>query len=133
MISPVIHFSGNCLEAIILYEQAFNSTDKQVSFYREAPYNNGMNITKDMLDLVMHSTITLSGTKFNMSDTTHDLNVGDMVCFNVFMDTEAEVINAYEVLSHDGEIVQEIGPQFFSKLYAVVVDRFGIRWQLMTA
>lgn len=131
MISPVIHFSGKCLEAIRLYEKAFNITEKQVSFYRDAPYDNGMNITKDMLDLVMHSTITLCGTKFNMSDTTEYLNVGDMVCFNVFMDTEDEVKNAYEVLSYDGEIIQEIGPQFFSKLYAVVVDRFGIRWQLM--
>lgn len=132
MISPVIHFSGNCLEAIRLYEKAFNSTEKQVIFYREAPYNSGMNITKDMLDLVMHSTITLCGSKFNMSDTTDNLNVGDMVCFNVFMDTETEVMHAYEVLSCDGEIIQEIGPQFFSKLYAVVVERFGVRWQLMT-
>ncbi|WP_187355406.1 VOC family protein [Paenibacillus tengchongensis] len=131
MISPVIHFSGNCLEAIRLYEKAFNVSNKQVTLYKDAPDNHGMDITNDMFDLVMHSTITLCGTKFNMSDVMENKTAGNMVCFNVFLDSEDELQNAFEVLSNDGKVIQKVGPQFFSKLYTVIIDRFGIRWQIV--
>ena len=131
MISPVIHFSGNCLEAIHLYEDAFQVTHKEVLFYRDAPENSGMTITHEMVDLVMHSTLTMCGTTFNMSDAMDDLSAGNMVCFNVFMDSEDALQHAYNRLSKDGHVIQEMGPQFFSKLYTVVVDRYGIRWQMM--
>lgn len=133
MISPVIHFSGNCLEAIGLYEKAFKVANKQVTLYKDAPDNHGMDITNDMFDLVMHSTITLCGTQFNMSDVMENKTAGNMVCFNVFLDSEDEFLNAFEVLSNDGKVIQEVGPQFFSKLYTVIIDRFGIRWQMILA
>lgn len=30
MVSPTIHFNGNCMEAITFYEKAFKGTNKQV-------------------------------------------------------------------------------------------------------
>lgn len=131
MIVPVIHFSGNCLEAIQLYERAFPITHKEIMLYKDAPGNSGMTISPEMVDLVMHSTLTLCGTTFNMSDSMEDVSAGNRVCFNVFLDSEEELQHAYDLLSRDGKVIQEIGPQFFSKLYTVVVDRYGIRWQMM--
>lgn len=131
MISPVIHFNGKCLEAIELYEKAFTVTHKSVQFYKDAPKNNNMNITEDMLDLVMHSTIEMCGTKFNMSDTTRTITPGNRICFNVFMSSEDEVHQTYKVLSKEGKVLQEIAPQFFARLYTIIIDKFGIRWQIL--
>jgi PhnB protein len=131
MISPTIHFPGNCNEAIVYYEKAFKVTQKQVSFYRDAPSNSGMTITEDMLDLVMHASLTICGTEFNCSDTQEKVVVGNMILFNVFMETEDEVRNAFETLKIDGDVIIDLGPQFFSKLYGSVVDKFGIKWQLI--
>jgi PhnB protein len=131
MISPTIHFPGNCNEAIAYYEKVFKVTEKQVSFYRDAPPNSGMTITEDMLDLVMHASITIRGTKFNCSDTQEKIVAGNMILFNVFMETEDEVRNAFEILKIDGNVIIDLGPQFFSKLYGSVVDKFGIKWQLI--
>lgn len=131
MISPVIHFNGNCSEAIKLYEQAFSVSFKDIHYYKDAPENNSMAITEDMLNLVMHSTIEMCGTRFNMSDVSEDVITGDMVCFNVFVKSESEILRAYDELKKEGNIVQDIGPQFFARLYTVVIDKFGIRWQVM--
>ena len=131
MILPTIHFPGNCNEAIEFYEKAFDVTDKQVSFYRDAPPNSGIAITDDMLDLVMHASITICGTKFNCSDTQKEIVPGNMILFNVFMETENEVRNAFENLKVGGNVLVDLGPQFFSKMYGSVVDRFGVRWQLI--
>ncbi|ETT30113.1 VOC family protein [Paenibacillus sp. FSL P4-0338] len=131
MITPFIHFPGKCVEAIQLYERAFKVTDKQVMLFQEAPDNSGMTITSEMSNLVMHSTLTICGTMFNMSDTVDTHDAGNMLGFNVRMDSEAEFYKAFDVLSKEGEVLQEIGPQFFSKLYTVLVDPFGIRWQII--
>ena len=131
MISPTIHFPGNCSQAIAFYEKAFDVTEKQVSFYRDAPPNSGMDITEDMLDLVMHASITICGTEFNCSDTQKEVTPGNMILFNVFMETESEVCSAFENLKVGGNVLVDLGPQFFSRMYGSIEDRFGVRWQLI--
>jgi PhnB protein len=79
----------------------------------------------------MHASITICGTKFNCSDTQEKIVAGNMILFNVFMETEDEVRNAFEILKIDGNVIIDLGPQFFSKLYGSVVDKFGIKWQLI--
>jgi PhnB protein len=131
MIVPTLHFPSTCHEAITFYEEVFTMTEKNVTYYRDAPPNSGMTITKDMMDLVMHASITICGTKFNCSDSQGDVVPGNMILFNVFMESEDEVCQAFEKLKVGGEVVVDLGPQFFSKMYGSVVDRFGIKWQLI--
>ncbi|WP_157950026.1 VOC family protein [Vallitalea okinawensis] len=132
MISPTIHFPGNCNEAIAFYEKVFNVTHKKVEFYRDAPSNSGFTLTDDMKDLVMHSSMTICGTPFNFSDTQEKTIAGNMICFNVFFQTVDEVCNAFNKLEEDGNVIVELGPQFFSDMYGSVVDKFGIKWQLIS-
>lgn len=132
MISPTIHFSGNCNEAITFYEKVFNATDKKVEFYRDAPPNSGFSVTDDMKDLVMHSSMTICGTSFNFSDTREKTIAGNMVCFNVFFQTADEVCSAFSKLKEGGNVIVELGPQFFSNMYGSVVDKFNIKWQLIS-
>lgn len=131
MIVPTINFPGTCHEAITFYETVFHMTEKTVTYYRDAPPNSGMTITEDMLDRVMHASITMCRTKFNCSDSQSGVVPGNMILFNVFMESEDEVRATFEKLTIDGEVVVALGPQFFSKMYGSVVDRFGIKWQLI--
>lgn len=131
MISPAIHFSGNCKEAIEFYEEVFQATDKHIEFYHNAPSNSGMNITEATKDYVMHAGMTICGTHVNFSDTTDPVLAGNMICLNVFFQTSDQVVHAYERLKEGGKIIVELGPQFFSSMYASVVDRYGVNWQLI--
>lgn len=131
MISPVIEFNGNCAKAIEFYEKVFGATDKYIDYYHEAPDDSGIPNTGDTKNWVMHSGITICGTHFNMSDSTEPIVPGNMYKFNVFMDSEQEVTQAYDMLKVNGEVVVELGPQFFSPMYGSVKDCFGVRWQLI--
>lgn len=132
MVSPTIHFPGNCSKALLFYEKVFNGTDKQVDLYRNAPPNPGFPVTEEMKDLVMHASMTICGTNFNFSDTMDKTIAGNMICFNIFFQTADEVCSVFHKLKENGSIVVDIGPQFFSSMYGSVVDQFGMKWQLIT-
>lgn len=73
-----------------------------------------MNITENMLNSVMHASITICGTKFNCSDNFDSLIMGNMILFNVMMDSKEEVIHAFKELSFQGKVEIDLAPQFFS-------------------
>lgn len=131
MISPAIHFNGNCKEAIKFYEYVFDATDINIDYFRDAPPSPGFTVTEDMKDLVMHSSINICGTFVNMSDSQDLIIPGNMICLNVFFQTADEVCLAYEKLKEGGKVIVELGPQFFSKMYGSIEDKFGIKWQLI--
>lgn len=133
MISPALHFPGNCAEAMRFYQEVFHATDIHIEYYRDAPPDPGFPVSEDMKDLVMHAGMTICGTNFNMSDTTDAVVAGNMIVFNVFLGSADEVCRAFDMLKEGGKIFVELGAQFFSPMYGSVEDRFGVRWQLITS
>lgn len=132
MISPAIHFYGNCVQAIELYTDAFGATDVQIDYYDDAPQDSGIENALDMRGKVMHSTLTICSSQINMSDTDAPVNVGNAICINVFMPDAHAVKRAHDKLKEGGQVNVPLGKQFFSPMYAAVTDRFGIRWQLIS-
>ena len=133
MISPAIHLPGNCAEAIALYQKAFDMTVNSIDYYRDAPSDSGMEISKDDSEKVMHAELTICGSRVNMSDSgANDIVAGNMIVLNVFFKSSDGVDKAFHVLKEGGKVVVELGSQFFSSMYASVEDRFGIRWQLIS-
>lgn len=131
MVSPVIHFDGQCEEAISLYKKAFDVNVKEIHYYNDAPEGSLLKEMKDKSEQIMHSIIDIQGTSFNMSDAEDGVTKGDMICFNVFLGSEEDVKRAYEVLSREGDVIHELSEQFFAKLFTAITDKYGIRWQIM--
>lgn len=131
MISPAIHFPGTCREAIHFYEEVFGATDKQIDYYHDAPADSGFTFTDDAKDFVMHATLTICGTPVNLSDSQESIIPGNMYCLNVFFPSAEEVCRAFDRLKEGGKIIVELGPQFFSKMYGSIEDKFGVKWQLI--
>ena len=132
MISPAIHFSGNCAEAIAFYQKAFNAKVKFIDYYRNAPPDSGIAVSEDSKDWVMHSELDICGSSVNMSDSAEKLIPGNMFVLNVFFKSGDDVCKTFNVLKEGGEVVVDLGPQFFSPMYGSVKDRFCIHWQLIT-
>ena len=133
MIAPAIHFPGNCAQAIELYQRAFNITVNSIDYFRDAPPDSGMTISKEEHNKVMHAELTICGSRVNMSDSNpNDIIVGNSIILNVFFDSGDEVCKAFNVLKETGRIFVQLGPQFFSPMYGSVEDCFGIRWQLIS-
>ncbi len=133
MIRPTIQFPGTCAEAMALYETVFETSDKQVEFLRDALRDEDIYREGEAGNRVMHAGMTLNGTPFNFSDMDQPAVAGNMCLFNVFFSTPEAVVAAHGKLATGGRIDVPLGPQFFSPMYGSVVDRFGIKWQLICA
>ena len=129
MVTPAIHLRGECAEALALYEKAFDATDRFVRRYADNPDPSG--VRPEQLDWVLHSGLTICGSLVNFSDADAPVRQGDNICLNVTMPNAQAVEKAYAVLMQGGQAAVALGPQFFSPLYAAVVDKFGVRWQIM--
>jgi PhnB protein len=50
----------------------------------------------------------------------------------VMIDTKEQVINAWETMKEGSTVIYPLGSTFYSSAREVFVDRFGIRWGIMT-
>jgi PhnB protein len=51
----------------------------------------------------------------------------------IIKDTIAEVTALYNTLSDGGKVIEKLAPMFWTSMYGMVEDRFGICWQVMTS
>ncbi len=131
MINAVIEFDGCAAEAIALYEKAFGATRVQAMYYRDAPDGSGLNVTERNKDWIMHSDLEICGSMLNIHDAEDGRSTGGIRILNVFFDKEEDLKSAYEVLKENGQVIIEMGGQFFNPMYCAVLDKFGVRWQMM--
>lgn len=131
MVIPYLNFSGRCGEALDFYERVFDAQDKQVMRYKDAPPNPAFPVPKEMEDYVLHAEMTICGTRMSFSDTQRGAVQGDMISLAVDFSTPEEVTGVFHKLKEGGEVLMDLAPQFFSPMYAMVKDKFGISWQII--
>ena len=134
-ITPTLNFAGGCREAISMYERAFGGKITCLITYREADdpaYNPLLN--EEQRDWIYHAELTVGKQRILMSDHA-DMELS--VCYTNFItimfDTPEEVRAAYDIMK-DGimKIIYPMEKTHYSLCRVVFVDRFGIRWGLMT-
>jgi PhnB protein len=131
MVEPYLSFGGNCAEAIDFYEKVFSGTDKQVMRYKDAPPIPGNVMPAEILERVMHAEMTIAGTHFSFSDNPEAIVPGNNMSLMVRCTDPEDVQRYFAGLKDGGVIKMDLGPQFFARQYAWVVDRFGVHWQLI--
>lgn len=131
-IVPTLNFGGNCREAIQLYEKAFNGKIACMITYGEA---NDPSFVFDgsQKDYVYHSELVLDHQRIIMSD---NENMEFQTCYSNFLtmiyDTKEEVQKAYEIMKEGSTTIYQLEATSYSSCRVVFVDRFGIRWGIMT-
>jgi len=128
MITPCIHFQGNCNEAINFYKDALGAEVKEIFYAKDAPDFNTEVLPPDN---VMHSEVIICGMNFSLTDGSEVPLTGEHISFLITYDTQEEVRAAYEKLEVGGKVVEPLAKVFWSDLYGYVIDRFGVNWQVM--
>lgn len=129
-----MNFAGGCREAIHLYEKAFGGKINCLLSYREAddPAYNPL-LTEDQKDWIYHAELLLGDIRIIMSD---HVDIDFTTCYTNFLtvmyDTKEEVERAYEVLREGSQTIYPIQETPYSTCRVVFVDKFGIRWGIMT-
>ncbi len=133
-ITPTLNFGGQCREAIHLYEQAFRGQITCLVTYRDANDPAYMPLlTEEQKDWIYHAELVLDGQRIIMSD---HADIEFQTCFSNFLtlmyDTKEEVQAAYALLQEGSTTIYPMEATPYSSCRVVFVDRFGIRWGIMT-
>ena len=122
-----LQFTGQCREAFAFYEATFRSKIELTMTYAEAP--GGSPVPPAFSGMVMHTSMSLGSVTLMGSDAPNGSAMGGFR-IAVDMPEEAEVHRLYEALREGGSVQMAIGPTFWSPLFAMVTDRFGVGWIL---
>ena len=133
-IVPTLNFGGKCREAVHMYEKAFGGRINCLITYGEADdpaYNS--KLKEGQKDYIYHSELLLGGQRIIMAD---HVDIEFQTCYSNFLtlmfDTKEEVQRAYEVMKEGSKTIYPMEATPYSSCRVVFVDRFGIRWGLMT-
>lgn len=133
-ITPTPNFGGQCRAAIEAYANAFGGTIACLITYREAndpAYTP--RLTEDQLDWIYHAELILDGQRIIMSD---HADIAFTTCYSNFLtlmyDTKEQVYRAWAALQEGSTIIYPLEATRYSAARVVFVDRFGIRWGVMT-
>lgn len=133
-IVPTLNFSGACREAIETYAKAFDGRISCLISYRDAddPAYAPL-LREDQKDYVYHAELMLGGQRIILCD---HVDIELTTCYTnfltVMMDTKEEVQRAYEVMKDGSKTIYPMEATPYSSCRVVFVDRFGIRWGIMT-
>ena len=90
-------------------------------------------LREDQKDYIYHSELVLGEQKIIMSD---HVDIEFTVCYSNFLtimnDTKEEVQRAYEIMKEGSTTIYKMEATPYSSCRVVFVDRFGIRWGIMT-
>ncbi|MCL2565079.1 MAG: VOC family protein [Defluviitaleaceae bacterium] len=138
-VSPFLTFSGKCAEAMELYEKAFKAKVAYKACYGEANKKDFTLTDEAQKDWIYHAQMKIGRQTIMLCDGNEEtLSNGteqraSEVCLCVEFNTEEEVKAAYEIMKEGAVIIEPMSSATYSKSFAYLEDKFGIRWWIMTA
>ncbi|WP_058303110.1 VOC family protein [Gorillibacterium timonense] len=134
IVTPNYHFDGQCKEALRLYEQAFQGKITVLIPYRDASPNDISmeDLTEEEKDYVYHAEMRIGNQRFMFSDDRAAVPKGRNLSMVITFDDPSEVRDAYHTLLDGGTAIHPLCETTYSSCFASVIDRYGMRWELMT-
>jgi len=123
-VNPYLYFNDNCTEAVTLYEKAFDT--KVVA--QMMPIEGGGSF-------VAHAEFKIGGDTIFLCDAEHLVKIGDNVVVTIQFDADdsgelSRAKMAFDTLKESGEILMELEEQPWSKCFGILIDKFGVKWNM---
>lgn len=133
-VTPCINLNGRCEEAMALYEKAFGATTKFMMRYSDADKRDwNKPLTDDQKKMIYHAEMFIGDQRIMFSDIVEfDLSKGISLFLTLTFEDAVSVKRAYEVLKEGSTIVYPMVSTTYSSCFISVIDKFGVRWGLMT-
>ncbi len=131
MVEPYLFFGGRCEEALEFYKGAIGAKVLYLIRYKESPEKLpvGM-LAPEYEDKVMHSTISVGGSQFMMSD-----GCGEKLNFAGFslslaVPDKAVAEKVFAALAVGGAVKMPLTKTFWSPCFGMLTDKFGMGWMI---
>ena len=124
-----LNFQGNCAEAFEFYKKTFGAKNAFAVKYGDAP--SGSPVPPNWEDKVMHTSIPLGDGLLMGCDAPpgRSTPLGGFQ-ISIQAEDEAEVKRIYETLKDGGSVQLPIGPTFWSPMFGMCTDKFGVAWMV---
>jgi PhnB protein len=124
-----IAFPGTCREAFAFYAKTFGTKIQMSMTYGEAPA--GSPTPADGKDLILHTAMPLNNIILMGCDAPagREQAIGGFQV-SIESEDEAEVRRLFSVLSEGGSVRMPLDKTFWSPLFGMVTDKFGVAWMI---
>jgi PhnB protein len=123
-----LFFAGNCAEAVRFYEQALGAKVTNLVRFKDSP-DKSM-IPPGRGNDVMHARFTIGQTNFMASDNPKRTPTFDGFSLSLNTQSEADARRYFAALADGGNVTMTLEKTFFSPLFGMVEDKFGIGWMI---
>jgi len=130
-----LYFKGNCREALAFYADVFKTENPKIMSFGDMPVNGEFPLTDEMKKLVLHSELDLFGGKIMFSDVPEGMPfvIGNNISFVISSNDLDEVKTLFRQLQVGGTVTMDLQETFWSKSYGMLIDQFGVSWQISYA
>ena len=132
-IQPYLCFEGQAEDAIEFYKKAVGATCEVLMRMSDAPEGAGCGEGPPPPgDKVMHADLVMGETTLHVSD---GMCSGKPefkgIALSMTLDDEDKAKGCYAALAEGGTSILPLHATFFSPLFGMVKDKFGITWNVM--
>jgi PhnB protein len=133
VVNPYLFFGGRCQEALDFYREAVGAKVEMLMKFNESPdpVPEGM-LAPGYEDKIMHSRFLVGDTALLASDGCNEGD-GGFHGFSLALSVpdEAAAHRAFDALAAGGSVGMPLTKTFWSPLYGMVKDKFGLHWMVM--
>jgi PhnB protein len=128
-----INFDGNCREAVDFYAKVFKSTVNNLMTYGQAPPDPNYVVPEADKNRIMYAGVPIGNIVVMFSDvpSSSEFVKGNNISPTVSTENKDEVARIFDALKEGGEVYMELQTTFFSELFGMVKDKFGVIWQIL--
>ena len=129
----MLNFDGNCKQAGEFYSKVFGVTHNNIMTFADAPANPDYPVADVDKDKILYSDITIAGMFVMLMDMPKGTPyiVGNNMSPCLSLDDRDEINRIFNELADGGEINMPLSQTFFSEMYGMVTDPFGVIWQIL--
>ena len=131
MITPYLTFNGNCKEALAFYRSVFPCGEPSILPYGDYMPEGSPTPPELLRSWVMHAEMTVCGTNVWFADSAQSPGNSGLITLSAIVPTGREALAIYDALCAGGTVTLPPTVTFYSVFHAVVMDRFGVPWQIV--
>jgi PhnB protein len=130
-VQPYLFYEGRCEEAIDFYRGAVGAEVQMLMRFKDAP-DKPEHLPPGSAHKVMHATLKIGSSSVSMSDG-HCSGTPRFagLALSLTVADQAIAQRTFAGLSNGGEVSMPLAKTFFSPLFGMVTDRFGLLWMVM--
>lgn len=129
---PYLNFPGTCEEAFNFYKVVFGG-EMEMHRFKDMPPE--MQVPPGYGEKLMHVSLNVNGKPLLMGSDAPEgfgptFNAGNNVHLSLDPVDDAQARKWYDALREGGEVMMELQPTFWAKLFAMFRDKYGIHWMI---